>query len=136
KNPYPEYPDYYTDWKWNILNDSILRIKTSYSVGIVDENEYYYFLIDRENNCLSFIIAKFRGGEDVIFEEPEEGEIVYDDRTEYSLNLQYWEEDDKFVGHLVPDNPDYIVDNQRFFWVELIAENYEAQTEDEDYWGL
>lgn len=143
KNPFPEVADTgwgYEDWKWTILDGNILRIKTEQvDFGqIVFQTEYYYFSIDRENNCLSFIIAKFRGGSDIdISDEPDYGEVIFPESSDYTLTLQYWEENNKFIGKLTPNDLNPILEgDKRNFWVELTDENHEPQTEWEEYLGL
>jgi len=64
-------------------------------------------------------------------------DVTYDDRTDYTLALQYWEENDKFIGKLTPNDPNPIFEfNKRSFWVELNDENHEPQSEWEEYLGL
>lgn len=142
KNPYPEFENNagYVDWKWTIINDTILRIKTEevYYGQLTYSTEYYYFKIDREKKCIDFLIAKFRTGSDVeIGDGTIDEDVTYDDRTDYTLALQYWEENDKFIGKLTPNDPNPIFEfNKRSFWVELTDENHEPQSEWEEYLGL
>lgn len=142
KNPFPELVGNgsYVDWKWTIINDTILRIKTEevYYGQLTYSTEYYYFKIDREKKCIDFLIAKFRTGSDVeIGDGTIDDDVTYDDRTDYTLALQYWEENDKFIGKLTPNDPNPIFEfNKRIFWVELNDENHESQSEWEEYLGL
>ncbi len=142
RNPYPELLDDeinwpYTDWKWTMINDTVLRVKTTQFSGIGDASEYYYFVIDEKNRCLSFQIAKFRFPNDVeIPDDPNDGEVTYDDSSAYTLKLQYWSENEKFIGKIIPNFSDYPEVDQKIFWVELTPENHEPQTEWEEDQGL
>lgn len=141
RNPYPQVASAdngYKDWKWNIINDTVLRIKAEQKDfgQFVFSYEYYYFNIDREKQCLSFNIARFRMGSDVQVDDPVIGEVDYGDSSDYTFKLQYWAENEKFIGKIIPNFSDYPDADQKVFWVELNNENYEAQTEYEDYWGL
>jgi hypothetical protein len=137
KNSYPQALGAYTDWKWTILNDSVLRIKTEYTVeGTGGNSEYYYFNIDKEKSCLTFRIAKIRFFDDVQVDNPEIGEVDYGDSSDYTFKLQYWAENEKFIGKIIPNFSDYPEADQKIFWVELTQDNHEPQTDWEQDLGL
>lgn len=139
KNPFPELYTNYVDWKWTIINDSILRVKTEevYYGQLTYPTEYYYFTVDSEKKCLTFLIAKYRTGSDVEIGDEIIGEVVYPESSDFTLELQYWEENDKFIGRIKPNDPNPLLEvEKRSFWVELTDENYEPQSEWEEYLGL
>lgn len=136
RNPLPEYDWAYIDWKWTILNDTVLRIKTGENNFGQFFCEYYYFNINKEKQCLSFQKARHIFPDDVQPDNEENEEVTPYESSDYTFKLQYWSENDRFIGKIIPNNPIYAETEQKIFWVELNNQNYEAQTEEEDYLGL
>jgi hypothetical protein len=94
--------------------------------------------MDNEKKCITFLIAKYRSGSDVEIGDGDIiGEPIYPESSAFTLELQYWEENDKFIGKIKPNDPNPLLEGEkRNFWIELTDENHEPQSEWEEYFGL